>query len=361
MNSRNAMISRRSFLWQCGTSSLALGAASRAWPQATPARGKPLAALTIGAATAIDHTTMWSALEKGIFEKYGLDAKINMYTSGTEIINALNSGQVGVGVFGSVTMLTAVYRGLPLLLIALNHGDATLTWYNANEGVVAGPKAGIREGQIALFKGKKVALPLANAPEPYFKGLLRMAGLSDKDVQIVNIKPADAIPALMQGSIDGFSLWEPWVSMAVAQIPGAVRVMQGNSPDWYDPGTTVSTRAFVDKNPDVIRRFLAASAESHQWVRRNLDEAAVIATRWITGLDEKVAKLSVRNSVYDIRLSKCVYEGYRDKTIPFLASIGLLKPFDPEKAIEPKFILEVEKAHPEFFTDLPPISPDKRL
>ena len=49
-------------------------------------------------------------------------------------------------------------------------------------------------------------------------------------------------------------------------------------------------------------------------------------------------------------------QGFNAKTIPALIAIGALKkPVDPTSAIDASFILNVEKEHPECFSDLPPI------
>ena len=43
--------------------------------------------IKIGAATATDHAPGFIGVEKGIFAKHGLDAKVVMYQTGVEMIN----------------------------------------------------------------------------------------------------------------------------------------------------------------------------------------------------------------------------------------------------------------------------------
>ena len=61
-----------------------------------------------------------------MFSKLGLDVKVEMMPSGVEIANALASGTVDAGLFGTYPFLTAVSRGVPVVLIG--H-----TWNNALE------------------------------------------------------------------------------------------------------------------------------------------------------------------------------------------------------------------------------------
>lgn len=331
-------------------------------PAATQApAAKKLVPITIASGPAIDHVSVFAGVDRGVFARYGLDVKVKLYPTGVEEVNAIQANECQFGVLGSVPLLTSVDKGIPILLVALNHGDATKVAYNENQGVIASKQSGIREGKLEDFKGKKIGLPVGSGAEPYFKGLLKQAGVAEKDVTIQNIQPADVITALKQNQIDAFCVWEPWQATALKQVEGAIQVVRGGSPTWFDPGTTLAMRDFITKEPDTTLAFLTAHAELHQWVRKNYDEAAQIDTRWITGLDLDVAKVAIRHSIYDVRISKLTYEGLNKSTIPFMVEQGKIKPFDASKAIEHKYIVQVEKEHPEFFDDLPPIPADAKL
>ena len=334
-------------------------AATTAATQAPAA--KKLVPITIAAGPAIDHVSVFGGVDKGVFAKYGLDVKVKLYPTGVEEVNAIQANECQFGVLGSTPLLTSVDKGIPIVLVAYNHGDATKLVYNDNQGIIASKQSGIRAGKIEDLKGKKVGLPLGSGAEPYIKSLMKAAGLADKDVTIQNMQPADVITALKQNQIDAFCVWEPWQATALKQVEGAVEVMRGGSPTWFDPGTTLAMRDFITKEPDTTVTFLTAHAELHQWIRKNYDEAAQVATRWITGLDPEVAKIAIRHSVYDVRMSKYTYDGLNKTTIPFLVEQQKIKTFDASKAVEHKYIVQVEKEHPEFFNDLPAIPADAKL
>lgn len=318
--------------------------------------------INIAAGSAIDHVTNFAALDMGIFEKYGLDANITVYDTGVQIVNAIQSGDADVGTFGSVPMLTSVSKGIPLRLIAYNHGAPNRKYYNDNQGVVASAASGVKEGDIAGLAGKKLGMPIGTAAEPYVNGLLEKAGVDPNSIKIVNIGPPDLAIALQQGSIDAAVVWEAFVSTIVKEVDGAVLVMRGNSPGWFDPGTTVTSQKTIDEKREVLKRYLSAQAEIHQWVRQNLDEAAEVATRWITGLDLEVAKSSIRAPVFDIRMSKLTYEGYEEITIPYLISQGKIdEAFPATKVVAPEILIEVMNEYPQFFSDQDPIPPEYQL
>src|SRR6185312_10906600 len=80
--------------------------------------------LRVAVTSAAENAPFFSAMEHGTFSKLGLDVKVDVMPSGVEISNALASNSVDVGLFGTFPFLTAVARGVPVVLIG--H-----TWNNA--------------------------------------------------------------------------------------------------------------------------------------------------------------------------------------------------------------------------------------
>ena len=350
-------LSRRS--WILGVVSLVIVSIGAA-PRAALAQGA--LPIRIGAANATDHAPAFIGVEKGIFAKHGLDAKIVMYQSGPEMINGLLNGQQDVNIMGSIPFLAGVSRGQPLVLIGHLHGDATRQYYADNNSIVATLASGIREKDIKALSGKKIGLPRGTGAEGYLLGVLAENGMKVGDLTLINIQPSSQVSALAQGQVDAIAAWEPWATSAVARVPGAVRVTSGGCQSCYDPGSILTTRDTIQKNAEALRRFMVAFAEAEQWVRQNFDQAAEINTRWVTGVDLDIMKQAIRRSNYDLRLSRNTLEGYEKKAIPLLvADKRMAASIDPATVVDAQFCKHVETAFPQFFSDLPPIPADRRL
>ena len=329
----------------------------------------PLAALAqaplpirIGAANATDHAAAFIGVEKGIFAKHGLDAKIVMYQTGPEMINGLLNGQQDVNIMGSIPFLAGVSRDQPLVLIGHLHGDATRQYYADNNSIVASAASGIKEKDIKALKGRKIGLPRGTGAEGYLIGVLAENGLKITDVTLINIQPSNQATALRQGDVDAIAAWEPWATTAVARVPGSVRVTSGGCESCYDPGSILTTRDEIQKNAEALRRFMVAFAEAHQWLRQHFDEAAEINTRWVTGVDLDIMKQAIRRSNYDLRLSRNTLDGYAKKAIPMLvADKRMAKSVDPATVVDAEFDQYAERTAPQFFSDLPPIPADRKL
>jgi sulfonate transport system substrate-binding protein len=342
----------------CSTLASAVVLACSLSAQAQPA---PLP-IRIGAANATDHAAAFIGVERGIFAKHGLDAKIVMYQTGPEMINGLLNGAQDVNIMGSIPFLAGVSRGQPLVLIGHLHGDATRQYYADNNSIVAAAGSAIKEGDIKSLKGKKIGLPRGTGAEGYLLGLLAENGMKDSDVTLINLKPSDQATALRQGDVQALAAWEPWASTAVARVPGSVRVASGGCQTCYDPGSILTTRQVIAERAETLNRFMLAFAESHQWLRSHFDEAAEINMRWVTGVDADVMKAAIRRSHYDLRLSRNTVDGYDKSTIPMLvADKRMAKALPARTVIDPQFYLYVERTAPQLFSDLPPIPADRRL
>jgi sulfonate transport system substrate-binding protein len=312
--------------------------------------------IRIGAAQADNHAPVFVALEKGFFAEAGLDAKIILYPTGVEEVNAQLNGGQEVSILGTIPFLSGVSNGFPLLMIGQLHGDSAATSYSANQSVVASAASGIHAGSLAALKGKRIALPFGTDAQIYVSGILAQAGLKTSDVQITNAQPAQLLTALQQGDADAISVWEPWSSAAVQTIPGAAKVIEGGCTACFVPGTVLTSRDVVSGKAEVLRRFMVAFARGEQFVRQHPDEAAEVDTHWIQGIPLPVLQSSLRHSVFDPRLSKGDVEGFNGKTIPaLLADRRLRAAFDAATAIDPQFIQLAEKQAPQYFSDLPPI------
>jgi sulfonate transport system substrate-binding protein len=329
---------------------------------APPAMAQNLVKLKAGMVTGIDQIGLPIALERGFFEKQGLDVEIaRPYATGVDALNALQAGESEMVQVG-VPMIGAVLRGMDLVALGNYSGNATKLGSDATMALIASESSGIKKGDLASLKGKKIAASFGTINHLYILALLEKAGLTPNDVTLVNTPPPDMTVALLSKGIDAFSGWDPWPIVALKDVPGAVEVIRGGDVISY-LGFNVALRPWVEKNGDKIEKFLAAVSEADKWMRANPKQAAQVATRWIPGLKADVAEAAMQFNIQqtDRRLSANNYRALwsaEDR----LNRLGFIKStFDVNKHIEPKHILAVMRKHPDLFSDLPPIPPDAAI
>src|SRR5215204_3273408 len=123
---------------------------------APPAMAQTLVKLKAGMVTVFDQIGLPIALERGFFEKQGLDVEIaRPYATGVDALNALQAGESEIVQVG-VPMIGAVLRGMDLVALGNYSGNATKLGSDATMALIASESSGIRKGDLPSLKGKKI-------------------------------------------------------------------------------------------------------------------------------------------------------------------------------------------------------------
>src|ERR1700752_2885421 len=102
--------------------------------------------LKAGMVTGIDQVGLPIALERGFFEKHGLDVTIaRPYATGVDALNALQAGESDIVQVG-VPMIGAVLRGMDLVALGNYSGNATKLGSDATMAIIAGKESGVVKG-----------------------------------------------------------------------------------------------------------------------------------------------------------------------------------------------------------------------
>jgi len=340
------MLSRRSLL---------LGA-TLAMPALSLREQSNIVKFNAGMVTGIDQIGLPVALERGFFEKWGLDVVIaRPYATGVDALNALQAGESEMVQVG-VPMIGAVLRGMDLVALGNYSGNAHKLGSDATMALIAREGSGIDAKDLSSLKGKKIAASFGTINHLYVLALLEKAGISINDVSMVNTPPPDMTVALLAKGIDAFAGWDPWPIVAQKDVPGAYQIIRGGGVISY-VGFNVVTRSWAEKNGATAVKMLSALSEGDKWMRANPNEAAKIATRWIPGLKQEIAEAAMQFNVQqtDRRLSANNYRALFNAE-DRLHRLNFIKDtFDVNKHIDPRFILQVMEKNPELFSDLPPI------
>ena len=113
-----------------------------------PASAQTPTKLKAGMVTGIDQIGLPIALERGFFEKYGLDVTIaRPYATGVDALNALQAGESEIVQVG-VPMIGAVLRGMDLVALGNYSGNATKAGSDATMAIIARDGSGIVKGDL---------------------------------------------------------------------------------------------------------------------------------------------------------------------------------------------------------------------
>ena len=312
--------------------------------------------LNVVIANNFGHLPMFIGAEKGFFKQQGVDTSFRVVDTGTDMVNALHNGEAQVGDMSTTTYLKAVHAGNPFQVIGLIMNDATNDRCDTPLAIVTKKGTGINVGKIGDLKGKRVGLARGQTSDEYFKMVLRRAGVKYEDLTIENIWSQFGLaPALKEGKVDAIVTWEPYVTQALTQGPESYEVIRGGQHMSYVM-VAVAHGPTVDSQPAVIKSIAAGLAQSSHFTRNNRDEAVEIFAKWVPGTDIAIGKKAVKHISFDPRMSPNVLRAFENAEDEILTNTLKGAPrLNVPSLFRPQFMAEVQKEHPEYFADLPPL------
>lgn len=319
------------------------------------AGGKKFDTAVLASVNNMMHVSEFVGVEKGFFAERGLNVELKILASGSDINKALQSGDAEFGGASNTAIAPARVAGIKSRLVAPAMNDATTPTYAGPLGIVGRKDRGIRADDSESLKGKKVAILEGSTTQAYLRLYLEDQGMKESDVEAVTLDVADHPVSLKQGDVDAAVSWEPYVSQEVRELgDNSAIVSRGDPVLGYTIGVG-ATESVIEAKPEVLRKFAEGIAKSNAYIRKNPDDAAKSATAFIKGLDPDDALSALDHLAFDPRMSRCTQQLFADSTAD-LKRLGEIDTAPPAAdMLYPKTMLAVEKAHPEWFSDLPPI------
>src|ERR1700689_3425036 len=180
------------------------------------------------------------------------------FTSGPPMLEAMASGSVDVGGVGDAPPVFAAAGGEGVVIV----GARTVP--GGDQDAVVVPKDSPITS-IQQLKGKKIAYGSGSSGNYNLLTVLTKAGLTTKDVSLVNLQPALALAAFTSGSVAAWDIWPPYVQQVVAQ--DGARVLATGSAYGSPYSFEVASKAAV-ANPDkaaAIKVYLTTLDKAYVW------------------------------------------------------------------------------------------------
>lgn len=185
---------------------------------------------------------------------------------------------------------------------------------------------------VAELRGKKIAATKGTDPYFFLLRALREAGLSQSDVEIINLQHADGKAALERGDVDAWAGLDPF--MAQTELESGSRLLFRNI-EYNTYGFLNAREGFIEKHPAYVPVVLAAYERARAWILANPEEAAKILSEE-AGLSIEVAEreLFERTNLGQNPVPGEDQTALLKEIIPIFVEEGQLAPdSDPEKAL----------------------------
>jgi sulfonate transport system substrate-binding protein len=188
-----------------------------------------------------------------------------VYSAGSSnALNFLQGNSVDFGSTAGSAALLSRANGNPIKVVYI---------YEQPEwtALVVGKDSAAKD--IRDLKGKKIAAQKGTDPYFFLLRTLNQAGLSQADIQYVNLPHADGRTALERGQVDAWSGLDP--HMAASELQAGSKLIYRNK-DFNTYGFLNSREAFLQKYPETTKKVIEVYERAKKWIVDNPDQAAQI-------------------------------------------------------------------------------------
>ena len=200
-------------------------------------------------------------IQKGFFEKRGIEIKKVTLQSGNDIVLALSNNNGDIGYIGWTPAFIANTSGIDIVTAAASEVEGTNIADNWQNLMVKGSSS-IRTPQD--LAGKTIAVnALKGVGEVVIKGALKAVGVDPNSIKLVVIPFPAMRTALANGQVDAAHMPEPFMSQALNQDGARIVMAPGPAIMPFLPnGVYVARTSWSKDNPALARQFRLAINES---------------------------------------------------------------------------------------------------
>lgn len=258
----------------------------------TLALGLELATASDGAAAepikvrmAIQRTMIvhfYTARKHKLFEEAGLDPEYLVFNAAPPMFAAFRSGDVDIGYMGAPPSLIMMAQGIDVRPF-LTEAD-----FSKAEALVVHKDAGINS--LADLRGKKIAVWRGTGSDFSLGKAIVKAGLTPKDLTILDVDVTTVLPAFAKRDIDGVYIWDPWALRLEKQ--GGKLLITDQELGVHMPAIWVGSREWMS-NPEGARRFVLAFQKASEIMANNRDSTVKLVAAEMnldTGFVEELMK-----------------------------------------------------------------------
>ncbi|MEV2216761.1 ABC transporter substrate-binding protein [Streptomyces sp. NPDC050997] len=232
----------------------------------------------LGLIPIVDVAPVYLGQKKGFYEKHGLKLAISTAQGGAAIVPGVVSGQFQFGVSNVTSLMVAQTNNVPVKAVTNASASTGVRGKDFNALMV---KKGSTIKSPKELEGKKVAInTLKNINETAVRAAVRTAGGDPDKVKFVELAFDQMPAALDQGQVDAVCVVEP--AAATVRSQGGVQIASpliDIAPD-LTVALYFTSQQYLQKNPDVVKRFQEATAESLAYADAHPDEVRAIVTTY---------------------------------------------------------------------------------
>jgi len=263
--------------------------------------------------------------DQGLWKKHGLEAKEKIFTNGPLQIQALGTGDLDFGYIGpGAIWLPASGQAKIVAINTLGRADRVI----AQPGITS----------MDQLRGKTVGVPEGTSGDMILTLALEKAGMTKKDVKVVNMDPSTIVSAFSSKKIDAAGFWYPATATIKKQVPDLVELAQNTDFEQQVsfPTAFVAGNDVVSKEKDKTDKTIAVLREAMEYRSAHMDKTIELTAKMLHLTTDQVKADAGNVKVLSVAdLDAQTKDGTVDKWLTglsdyFVAAGKLKTPADPK-------------------------------
>lgn len=243
------------------------------------------------------HAPWFTALDKGFYDEQGLSVEISRGYGAFEGLNRIVSGESHFNFADTSSLVVGRSRGMKVKTVAVIYGRAPYAIYTLKKSNLTKPKD---------LEGKVIGAPAGDSIKAVFPAFAKRNGIDESKVRWLNIEATAKTPMLLAGQVDAvtyYNMQTPLLERDAARLGGVnVLLFADFGLQLYSNGIAVMDD-LIKRNPDMIRRFVAASVKGFRYAFEHPDEAVELLVKRHPIVNRGLAKAEL-DIVKDLVLSE---------------------------------------------------------
>lgn len=185
------------------------------------------------------------------------EVKFISMPSAPQMLAAMASGSIDTASIGSSPIITAIEKNLDISIVYIQKV------INKSEALVINKDSDIHS--VADLKGKKIGVPYNTSAHFALMGALDKAGLSTKDVTLINMKPDALMATWSRHDIDAAYIWHPFLGDLEKQNGEVIFSTEDLKSDGVLVFDALIVRnEFKKAHPDIVLKYIQDQYEISQ-------------------------------------------------------------------------------------------------
>jgi ABC-type nitrate/sulfonate/bicarbonate transport system substrate-binding protein len=263
----------------------------------------------------------------------GYTIEVIPFETPTDGKNALVTGSVDFGMFGSAAAIIGAAAGEPVAVIASS----------GNRGMAVIAKKDLPIASVKDLKGRRVGILPGSTQEVFIRVRLRMEGLAPTDINALRVPFGEMHAAMVRGDVDAYVGAEPGPGLSLATGEGKLIEYPYSTPMGTLNTVTCTRAKTAAENPDLVRAFVKMHREATEFAETHKDEQMRMSVQKL-GANPQALQFAIKNIELTWRMDALLMERMRNYAQEMLAVKQLRALPDFETFFVPKFNDEVAKA-----------------